>query len=416
MTENKEQSKMVPKRRFKAFENESGWEQRRLGETQTFFTDGNYGESYPKASDMSDAIKGVPFLRGSDFKDGYLDSTDANFITKEKHSKLTSGHIQTDDIVIAVRGSLGTLGYATGANKGWNINSQLAIIRSDKNELIGKFLVQFLLSEKGQNELLSRNTGSALKQLPIKQLKDIPIPITSIKEQELVGRFFSNLDQTITLQQQKLEKLKAMKSAYLSEMFPAEGERKPKRRFPGFTEDWEQRELGESVKFINGRAYKQSELLDQGKYRVLRVGNFNTNDKWYYSDLELNEDKYANEGDLLYLWATAFGPKIWENERIIYHYHIWKVQINDYEIDKQYLYIWLENDKELIQKNTNGSTMVHITKAFIEERIFQFPSDIEEQKQIGIFFKNLDQTITLQQEKLEKLQNIKKAYLNEMFI
>ncbi|MCT0438374.1 restriction endonuclease subunit S [Lactococcus lactis] len=206
-----------PKRRFPGFTDD--WEPRELGKTNTFFTDGNYGESYPKESDMSDSISGVPFLRGSDFKDGYLDSSEANFITKEKHSKLTSGHIQTDDIVLAVRGSLGTLGYATEANQGWNINSQLAIIRTDKQELLGSFLVQFLLSGKGQNELLSRNTGSALKQLPIKQLKDIPVPITSIEEQLKIGQFFTNLDQTIAFQQQKLEKLQNIKKAYLNEMF-----------------------------------------------------------------------------------------------------------------------------------------------------------------------------------------------------
>ncbi|WP_241234542.1 restriction endonuclease subunit S, partial [Enterococcus faecalis] len=87
--------------------------------------------------------------------------------------------------------------------------------------------------------------------------------------------------------------------------------------------------MGDSVRFINGRAYKQKELLDTGKYRVLRVGNFNTNDRWYYSDLELPEEKYANKGDLLYLWATSFGPEIWDNERVIYHYHIWKLDIID---------------------------------------------------------------------------------------
>ncbi|HBJ2622494.1 TPA: restriction endonuclease subunit S [Clostridium botulinum] len=96
---------------------------------------------------------------------------------------------------------------------------------------------------------------------------------------------------------------------------------------------------------MNGRAYKQSELLDEGKYRVLRVGNFNTNDKWYYSDIELEDNKYAVKSDLLYLWATNFGPEIWNEEKVIYHYHIWKLDITDENIDKRYLYTWLETDK-----------------------------------------------------------------------
>ena len=178
---------------------------------------------------------------------------------------------------------------------------------------------------------------------------------------------------------------------------------------------WELCKLGDSVRFINGRAYKQKELLDTGKYRVLRVGNFNTNDRWYYSDLELPEEKYANKGDLLYLWATSFGPEIWDNERVIYHYHIWKLDIIDPNIDKQYLNIWLETDKERIKQNTNGTTMVHVTKSNMEQREFKLPKLLAEQEKIGYFFKQINKTITLHQRKSDQLKELKKAYLQVMF-
>ncbi|NSM81979.1 hypothetical protein A5835_002217 [Enterococcus faecalis] len=189
----------------------------------------------------------------------------------------------------------------------------------------------------------------------------------------------------------------------------------PRLRFRGFSEDWELCKLGDSVRFINGRAYKQKELLDTGKYRVLRVGNFNTNDRWYYSDLELPEEKYANKGDLLYLWATSFGPEIWDNERVIYHYHIWKLDIIDPNIDKQYLNIWLETDKERIKQNTNGTTMVHVTKSNMEQREFKLPKLLAEQEKIGYFFKQINKTITLHQRKSDQLKELKKAYLQVMF-
>ncbi len=147
------------------------WEQRKLGDTNTYFTDGNYGEAYPKPSDMTDSSEGVPFLTGGNLKCGRLDITDASYITKEKHEKLTSGHLVEDDIVIAVRGSLGALGYVNKGNSGWNINSQLAILRTDKTVLSGKYLLQFLLSGNGQIELIKRQTGSALKQLPINAIR-----------------------------------------------------------------------------------------------------------------------------------------------------------------------------------------------------------------------------------------------------
>ena len=207
----------IPKIRFKGFTDP--WEQRKLGDTNTFFTDGNYGEAYPKASDMTDSSTGIPFLTGGNLKNGRLDLSGANYITYEKHMKLTSGHLAEDDIVIAVRGSLGALGYVNKDNSGWNINSQLAILRTDKTVLIGKYLIQFLLSTTGQKELLSKQTGSALKQLPISSLKDIAIPITSIEEQERIGMYLQNLDNLITLHQRELEKLQYIKKSMLEKMF-----------------------------------------------------------------------------------------------------------------------------------------------------------------------------------------------------
>ncbi|EAD1455246.1 restriction endonuclease subunit S [Listeria monocytogenes] len=186
-------------------------------------------------------------------------------------------------------------------------------------------------------------------------------------------------------------------------------------RFKGFYEAWEQRKLGEDVNFLNGRAYSQKELLDKGKYKVLRVGNFNTNDRWYYSDLELEENKYANRGDLLYLWATNFGPEIWNQEKVIYHYHIWKLKIMNINVSKQYLYTWLITDKERIKQSTNGTTMVHVTKGHIEQREFQIPPNLTEQQKIGTFFKQLDDTIALHQRKLDALKLMKKAFSQQIF-
>ena len=105
-------------------------------------------------------------------------------------------------------------------------------------------------------------------------------------------------------------------------------------------QEWEVKFFKDVCTFLNGRAYKQEELLSQGKYPVLRVGNFFTNTNWYYSDLELDKDKYAVEGDLLYAWSASFGPRFWNGENVIYHYHRWKVVISSI-IDKLFLYDYL---------------------------------------------------------------------------
>ena len=100
---------------------------------------------------------------------------------------------------------------------------------------------------------------------------------------------------------------------------------------------WETVELGSVATLLNGRAYKQDELLHDGKYPVLRVGNFFSNRDWYYSDLELEPEKYCDNGDLLFAWSASFGPKIWDGGKVIYHYPIWKIILTD-SIDRAFLY------------------------------------------------------------------------------
>ena len=121
--------------------------------------------------------------------------------------------------------------------------------------------------------------------------------------------------------------------------------------------------LSEICVLHNGRAYNKDELLNEGKYPVLRVGNFFSNRGWYYSDLELDDKYYCNKGDLLYAWSASFGPKIWDEGKVIYHYHIWKISIDERLVDKKYLLYALEQDVESIKREQgSGSTMIHVNK------------------------------------------------------
>ena len=188
----------------------------------------------------------------------------------------------------------------------------------------------------------------------------------------------------------------------------------PHIRFQNYEDEWMYSTIGRHISLLNGRAYKQEELLDDGKYKVLRVGNFNTNSKWYYSNLELEDNKYVNKGELLYLWATNFGPEIWMEGKAIYHYHIWKLEFDKTNINQNYLYIWLESDKNKIQQNTNGSTMVHITKTMMEERRISLPSQ-DEQCAIGSLFRTLDDLLSSYKDNLTNYQSLKATMLSKMF-
>ena len=162
--------------------------------------------------------------------------------------------------------------------------------------------------------------------------------------------------------------------------------------------EWPVMALGQVARLINGRAYKQEELLEKGPTPVLRVGNFFSNRNWYFSDLSLEEEKYCVKGDLLYAWSASFGPRIWEGPRAIFHYHIWKVEITD-QVDKKFLYYLLEADSEKIKQQGNGIGMVHATKGGMELRKFPIPS------------LNIQRNIVADMEKEEAMVNANKELI-----
>ena len=125
----------------------------------------------------------------------------------------------------------------------------------------------------------------------------------------------------------------------------------------------------------------------------MRVGNFYTSDKWYYSDLELDESKYCNNGDLLYSWAATLGPKIWDGSKCIFHYHIWKILFDESVIDKRYLFYYLGYDLSNISKSTTNSTMIHVSMSSMKERILRLPP-INEQRRIADILDGFDRIMT----------------------
>ena len=182
---------------------------------------------------------------------------------------------------------------------------------------------------------------------------------------------------------------------------------------------FEMKKLNDVCRLINGRAYKKPEMLAEGKYPLLRVGNFFSNRAWYYSDLELNEDKYCDNGDLLYAWSASFGPRIWDGGKVIYHYHIWKVEINEELVDKGYLFHLLDWDTEQIKaEQGTGSTMIHVTKGSMENRYLPFPPIPEQKRIVAILdqaFADIEQARAKTEQNLRNARELFESYLQQIF-
>ena len=387
----------IPSIRFRGFDD--AWEQRKLGDCFSERVE-NMPDGELISVTINDGIK----------KFSELGRHDNSNDDKSKYKKVCVGDIAYN----SMRMWQGASGYSPYEG----IVSPAYTVLSPNAGVLSKCIAyQFKLPQMIHTfQINSQGITSDNWNLKYPALSEIEIYISQrVAEQKQIAEFFTSIDRLITLHQRKFEKLTNVKKSMLEKMFPQNGSSYPEIRFKGFTDPWEQRKLGEVATFINGRAYSQPELLSSGKYKVLRVGNFYTNDSWYYSDLELGEKYYADYGDLLYTWSATFGPHIWLGDRVIYHYHIWKINLSD-QLEKQFAVQLLEQDRANILSSKNGSTMVHITKEGMEQKDVIIPPSTKEQQEIGAFFLQLDNLITLHQRELEKLQNIKKSMLEKMFV
>lgn len=171
--------------------------------------------------------------------------------------------------------------------------------------------------------------------------------------------------------------------------------------------DWKVFDFSKVATLLNGRAYKRDELLTEvhGNTPILRVGNFFTSDKWYYSDLTLEDNKYCENGDLLYAWSASFGPKLWDGPRCIYHYHIWKIEINRENVDKKWLYYWLLAKTKALKSSGHGMAMIHITKKGMEAEKIVVPP-LDEQTRIVAKLEEAFNEIDRAEKAYEELQTL----------
>lgn len=180
-----------------------------------------------------------------------------------------------------------------------------------------------------------------------------------------------------------------------------------------YPSDWCEVKTIDVAKFFNGRAYSLHEWEQHGT-PVIRLQNLTgSGETYYYSNLKLPNNQYCNKGDLLYMWSATFGPHIWQGDKAIYHYHIWKIECSD-KIDKKFFFYELARFTEKVLVGASGSTMAHITKEGMEKRLLNLPP-VAKQMKIAKVLSSIDTCISQTEETITKLQKIKTGLLNDLF-
>ena len=264
--------------------------------------------------------------------------------------------------------------------------------------------IEYMFSTKLPDRELGKLVSSGarmdgLLNINYDDFMNIHISIPNYEEQILMSAFFRKLDETIALHQRKLDLLKEQKKGYLQKMFPKNGAKVPELRFAGFADDWEERKFKDILKTHSFRSYL-ADGSDDGKYEVIQQGN---NPIVGYSDGEPFTD---------YKDITLFGDHTVSlyNPQSPFFIATDGVKIlsaDNFEGD--YLYTTLERYKPAPQGYKRHFTI-------LKNKDLCFTRNVEEQKQIGSFFKQLDNTITLHQRKLDLLKEQKKGFLQKMFV
>jgi type I restriction enzyme S subunit len=181
---------------------------------------------------------------------------------------------------------------------------------------------------------------------------------------------------------------------------------------------WQKLEFGRCADLVNGRAYAQTELLASGPYQVIRIQNLNGGSSWYYSDLELDDEKYCESGDLLFAWSATFGPYFWSGKKAVFHYHIWRVVPKPEYLDKGFAYFLLLWTTAKIKAAAHGIAMLHFTKEGMESYEVALPP-VSTQRRIAARLKaqfaELDAARQAAQAQADDILLLRRRVLAEVF-
>ena len=407
-----------PKIRFKGYEED--WEQRKLGDIAEFSKGSGYSKGDLIESGTPIILYGRLYTKyetSISEVDTYVEAKDGSVYSKGGEVIVPASGETAEDIARA----------ATVDKSGVILGGDLNVV-SPNEDINSAFLAISISHGNSQRELAKKAQGKSIVHIHNEEIKNLVVPFPTKAEQNKIVEYFSSLDNLITLHQRKCEETKKLKKYMLQKMFPQNGKRVPEIRFVGFTEDWEQRKLGDVTELKSASRVHKGEWTDSGvpffrSSDVMAAINGTTNEKAYISE-ELYE-KLSNasgkleEGDVLVTGGGSVGnPYIVPNNEPLYTKDadlLWIKNQGRFYPYFLYEYFFSPTFRIYLSSISHVGTIAHYTITQLSETPISLP-DIEEQIKVGEYFESLDRLITLHQRKYEELQKIKKFMLQNMFI
>ena len=399
MTENRK----TPKLRFKGFTD--AWEQRKLGDICQV----TMGQS-PDGTTYSELPLGYILVQGNaDLNNGWVCP---RTWTTQKTKTAEEG-----DLILSVRAPAGAVGKTS-----YNVVIGRGVAGIKGNEFIYQSLIKMDLGGYWRT-IAAGSTFESINSDAVNNAK-LMVP-QDIEEQNIVGGYLYLFDKLITLHQRKLERLKNVKKSMLDKMFPKDGEVVPEIRFKGFTDAWEQRKLGDVADKVtekNGGLQYIETFTNSAEYGIISQRDYFDHDIAKIGSLDgyyivRNEDFVYNPRIST---SAPVGPvsrnKMGRTGVMSPLYTVFR----PHDVDTTYLEHFFKSKYWHSFMNFNGDSGARSDRFSIKDSVFfEMPIPIpyvEEQRKIGECLTHIDNLITLHQRKLDKLKNIKKSMLDNMFV
>ena len=403
------EEKIIPEIRFKEFSN--NWEQCQF-------------KDFTKLSQGLQIAISERFLEPGENKVTYITNEFLNPSSKKRYyiehpSKNVIANV--DDILMTRTGNTGKV----VTNTSGAFHNNFFKIDYNKEKYSKLYLYYLLTSSKIQKEILVRAGTSTIPDLNHNDFYKIKVNIPSIVEQTKIGNLLRRLDDIIILQEQLLNDHKQLKKAMLQKMFPQKGETVPRVRFSGFTDKWKHIKLGEVCERVKGNDGRMNlptltisarrGWLDQ---RERFSANIAGNEQKNYTLLSRGELSYNHGNSKLAKYGVIFELKSYTEALVPRVYHSFRTTKNSNSNFIEYMFETKQPDRELAKLVSSGARMDGLLNisydAFMGIKV-KIPTFVE-QKKIGDFFEQLDETIALHEKKLETYKELKKAMLQKIFV
>ena len=391
MTENRK----TPKLRFKGFTD--AWEQRKLGG----LAEKIYGGGTPTTSSEAYWNGDIPWIQSSDIVEEKLFGVEARkHITQEGLNHSAAQLVPMNSIAIVTRVGVGKLAFMTYSYA----TSQDFLSLSQIN--VEPFFAIYACYKKLQSDL-NAVQGTSIKGITKDELLSKAIMVPQYAEQQQIGIVFRSLDNLITLHQRKLDRLKNIKKSMLDKMFPKDGEVVPEIRFKGFTDAWEQRKLGDVADIVGGgtpsTAISEYWDGDIDWYAPAEITNqifVNSSQKKITAEgLNNSSAKMLPVGTVIFTSRAGIGKTAILTKEGCTNQGFQSIIPHKDELDSYFIFSRTDELKQYGETIGAGSTFVEVSGKQMTNMIISIPTTMVEQRQIGTYFRNLDNLITLHQRK-----------------